>query len=392
MHSSVVSASVTASVAVVAVVGALLALPAVAGEVGGDAEQVVLTGVGAEANDVFVNWGNNPSAQLTIRDYAGVSVVGGPCVEASWAADMVECPPSMRPRVVLRLGAGDDEASSGNLNATGTTTVMYGGPGRDELQSGAGTDRLHGGPGNDTLVPDGDSPAPGDIVSGGPGVDLLDLRPVVASTLRASLDGVANDGRPGDRDNYRADIENINGSNVARNTLVGNARRNVLAGGDLGDVLVGGAGRDELDGRGGNDTLNALDGRGGDRISCGSGADVAYLDPGDVAARDCERRFHAARVQPLRALQQGRVVRMRLACPKAATGPCRGVVRLQRGKQTLLQRSYAVRAGRSAVVTLRTTARGRAVLRGSGRVKARLLVSARKAAVPAGRMVSVRRG
>ena len=389
MRSIVRSAS--ASVAGIAVVGALLALPAVASEVGGDTEQVVLTDVGGEANDVFVNWGNNPSATLSIRDYAGISVVSGPCVEASWA-DNIDCPTPTRPRVVLRLGAGDDTAQSGNLNAVGTTTVMYGGAGRDTLRSESGTDRLYGGPGNDTLYPDGSSPAPGDVVSGGAGVDLLDLRSVVASSLRASLDGVANDGRPGDRDNYLADIENIHGSHHARNTLVGNARRNVITGGDLGDVLIGGAGKDDLSGGGGNDTLNAVDGRGGDRVSCGSGADVAYLDAGDVVARDCERRFYAASAQQLRALQQGRVVRTRLACPKNATGPCRGVLRLQRGKHTLLQRSYAVRAGRSAVVDLQTTARGRAVLRGSGRVKARLLVSARKARVPAGRAVWVRRG
>src|SRR5690606_13568819 len=163
------------------------------------------------------------------------------------------------------------------------------------------------GPGNDTLYPDGASPAPGDVVSGGPGVDLLDLRLVLAPQLRASLDGVANDGRPGDRDNYLRDIENIHGSHYARNTLIGNARRNVISGGSLGDLLIGGAGKDDLSGGGGNDTINALDGRGGDRVSCGSGADVAYVDPGDVVARDCERRFYAARAQALRAAQQGRV-------------------------------------------------------------------------------------
>lgn len=365
------------------------AAPARAADVVGNDSTVTLTDAVGERNDVFVNWGNSATTSVTIRDYAGFGTVSGSCTPSSSWSDEVEC--AGRPVVTLQLGSDDDRASSGNLMAVGTTTVMHGGAGDDTLTSGAGADQLHGGPGNDILTPDGDDPQGGDVLTGGPGVDLLDLRPVVASELLASLDGVANDGRPGDGDNYGSDIENVNGSMVARNRLVGNNGRNVLVGGDLSDVLVGGGGKDDLDAGSGNDTLNALDGRGGDRVTCGAGADVVHADPGDVVAGDCEKRLLAGKVTALRHSRNGARVQAKVSCPKTTTGPCRGTVRLVKGKKTLLDRSYSVKRGKTKRVTLRTTKAGRKALRSKKKLKAELRVSSRTTMAPAGVRVTLRR-
>lgn len=381
------SAGLVAGCLAVALVGG--GVPAWAGDVTGNEDEVVLTDANGEVNDVFVNWGNSETTAVSIRDYAGFGTVAGTCASTTTWDDEVRC--TGRPLVTLHLGAGDDRAQSGNLMAPETATVMYGGEGNDVLSSDAGSDELHGGPGDDVLIPDGSSPGPGDVVSGGPGTDLLDLRPVLATELYASLDGVANDGRPADHDNYHADIENIAGSMQARNALVGNDGRNVLVGGDLADLLVGGGGKDNLDAGAGNDKVNALDGRGGDQVACGAGADVVHADAGDVVAQDCEKRFYAGKVTKLRHTRNGKQVRALVRCAKDATGPCRGTVRLQHGKKTLLDRTYVVKRGKAKRVTLRTSAAGRKALRGQKRLKVRLLVSSRKFAAPVGVRVQTRR-
>jgi len=61
----------------------------------------------------------------------------------------------------------------------------------------------------------------------------------------------------------------------------------VLWGADGNDTLAGGAGNDFLYGREGDDTLNADDAF-ADRVSCGSGADIANVDEFDTVGDDCE--------------------------------------------------------------------------------------------------------
>jgi hypothetical protein len=80
------------------------------------------------------------------------------------------------------------------------------------------------------------------------------------------------------------------------NTLMGTSRNDVLnglggndvlRGLDGNDVLRGGAGRDLLFGGAGNDVLYARDGE-RDRLDCGAGRDVAYVDKLDTVAH-CEQ-------------------------------------------------------------------------------------------------------
>jgi serralysin len=80
------------------------------------------------------------------------------------------------------------------------------------------------------------------------------------ASVNASLDGVANDGQTGERDNV-LNSENLIGGN-GNDTLVGNAGANVLRG-LLGD--------DRLFGRAGNDTLIGSEGT--DFADGGAGVD-----------------------------------------------------------------------------------------------------------------------
>jgi len=68
--------------------------------------------------------------------------------------------------------------------------------------------------------------------------------------------------------------------------LTGGAGADVLAGGDNNDVLEGRAGTDAFFGEGGDDTILAVD-HNAERISCGTGNDLARNDPIDIIA-ECE--------------------------------------------------------------------------------------------------------
>jgi len=71
--------------------------------------------------------------------------------------------------------------------------------------------------------------------------------------------------------------------------LNGGNGNDILDGGDGNDTLDGGAGVDDYFGDAGNDTIKALDGN-AERISCGSGVNMADNDPIDIIA-DCDGFF-----------------------------------------------------------------------------------------------------
>jgi len=209
------------------------------------------------------------------------------------------------------LGDGDDRAGFGN--STGVANDVFGGPGRDEVEygnvlsvsislddlandgpldeqgplpatlndnirsdveditggaaadiligsdsnnliiGGGDTDTIHGLGGDDTM--NGDSElsffAYTDLIDGGDGTDTVsyDER---NTPVNVSLDGVANDGAPGEADNV-INTENIIGGG-GNDTLTGNAAGNVIRGLSGDDTIAGGAGRDIIDGGGGTDT------------------------------------------------------------------------------------------------------------------------------------------
>ena len=156
---------------------------------------------------------------------------------------------------------------------------LYGGAGNDSLSSGGGGDTLHGDAGDDSLSGgDGDDWLDGgdgnDVLNGGAGGgDTAEYSNATSSVNVSLLTGTATGGLGNDT---LLNIEHVNGSFSASNTLTGNASSNQLTGGIDKDTLSGGAGDDTLLGDGGDDTLNG--GTGADSMSGGSGNDSYVVD------------------------------------------------------------------------------------------------------------------
>jgi hypothetical protein len=176
--------------------------------------------------------------------------------------------------VVFRGGAGNDRTFSDSSRIS-----AFGEAGDDDLMGGPGNDTLDGGEGDDTLTPVG----PGDTVIGGPGFDTARMG---SGGVTVTLDDVANDGKPGENQNIRSDVERVVGGPDA-DTLEGNAGPNTLEGGDGADTLNGLGGADTLIGGAGADIIRARDGV-ADTVSCGPGEDKVFADPADRIAPDCE--------------------------------------------------------------------------------------------------------
>src|SRR5262249_53070618 len=128
-------------------------------------------------------------------------------------------------------GAGDD-ALSGNaagnrLDGRAGNDCLGGGAGNDTLGGGVDTNMLKGGTGNDTAV--APSSVDGmDRFFGGAGVDTVSYAARLGA-VNVSLDGIANDGAPGEHDN-NIDVENAIGG-AGNDTLSGNTAVNKLTGG-----------------------------------------------------------------------------------------------------------------------------------------------------------------
>ncbi len=154
---------------------------------------------------------------------------------------------------------------SGNDILTGDDrgNLLFGGPGNDDLRGGFGDDILTGGSGADAL-------------NGGFGFDLADYSDRSAG-VTADLDGVADDGEPGEQDTIAADIEDLVGG-AGNDTLVGNGGENFLFGLGGNDSLDGGGGSDSASGGEGDDRISSRDGN-LDENDCGPGAgDHATID------------------------------------------------------------------------------------------------------------------
>ena len=97
------------------------------------------------------------------------------------------------------------------------------------LDGGTDDDLLTGGTGADSLT-------------GGGGSDYASYA-TRAGAVTADLDGLADDGAPGENDTIATDVETLIGGN-ANDTLTGNGNDNGLDGGPGADTLNGGAGND----------------------------------------------------------------------------------------------------------------------------------------------------
>jgi uncharacterized delta-60 repeat protein len=136
-----------------------------------------------------------------------------------------------------------------------------GGGGADTLVGGLGPDLLRGGDGHDRL----DGAGGADALHGGPGADTADYSGRT-DALDISLDGIANDGAAGEKDNVAADVETVLGGSGG-DRIVGSAGNNALYGNGGNDTLDGGLGADLVSGGDGGDTLLASETGAGGRVA-----------------------------------------------------------------------------------------------------------------------------
>ncbi len=170
---------------------------------------------------------------------------------------------------------------------TDASEVLPGTPGKDSIYGRAGDDVLLGNADEDEL--DGGPGA--DQLSGGPGRDAVSYE---GAGVDVTLDGVANDGAPGEGDNVLLDTEDAYGTD-GPDKLTGNALDNTLDGNGGNDQIVGGPGSDGLFGGDGDDNINSRDGS-PDNVECGPGNDVALIDARDRAI-ECESLGYVARTE-----------------------------------------------------------------------------------------------
>jgi hypothetical protein len=195
------------------------------------------TAAAGKANDVTVT---RDGEDLLVNDAGDTITPGDGCTAED--ANTVRC--GGITFMLLDLKDGNDEASNNTdvpaFPGEGEGGII-GGPGNDVLDGGTaedilvgdqGTDTLNGNDGDDHLV-EGLTSASTDVLdadtfNGGTGRDEVSYS---AATLgvNVDLDGNADDGRPGEIDNVRIDVEDITGGDAA-DDLVGNAGDNTLRG------------------------------------------------------------------------------------------------------------------------------------------------------------------
>ncbi len=174
-------------------------------------------------------------------------------------------------------GAGTDSATSAY-----DAYIIIGGAPEDDYGTrvDADVEKVLGSSGDDVFVV-GPSAAADTAISGRDGDDTVSFSRL-SSGVKASLDGVANDG-PSGRLALAGDLENLTGSS-GDDELTGNGGPNVLTGlegrdrllaQDGDDAVSGGEGDDDLDAGGGRDEL--FGGLGNDVLRGGDGSDsISY--------------------------------------------------------------------------------------------------------------------
>lgn len=169
----------------------------------------------------------------------------------------------------IDLGDGND-----TLSGSGSTALGIGG-----VFTPAGTLQVNGGNGDDTFL-EGAAKSPREIISGGPGNDVVDYS-LRKANLFVSLApaGVssADDGdfsSPAEADDIKDDVESIIGGS-GNDTLLGGDNNDVLFGGSGNDYLSGGLGDDMLIGGAGKDWFyDGTTANGADLFSGGPGVDT----------------------------------------------------------------------------------------------------------------------
>ena len=397
----------------------------------------------------------------------GVALVGGPGKDALFTGSGV--PAGI---TVTMIGGGGDDGLKDDtrdgrtvLRGGDGNDTLAGGPGaddvdgeggNDEVSGDAGADVVRGGAGNDTVAGDAYQDPSADVIDGGEGYDTIDewtqpsedYNPAIA----LSLDGAANDGRPGENDNVTG-FESITshasgtfiGSDAAEkitvwaniasgpSTVKGNGGDDTLTGWDYDDAMDGGAGNDRIEGgighdaitggpgkdvlfgEGdgnycgiyecklpfGNDTIDARDGE-ADQVDCGVGNDTAIVDALDTVA-NCEKvdvggggqtGGRADGLSVRTKAKRARLLAKGLPLTVACAGACKVSAKLTlKGTAAGAGRKTLIAAG-TAKLTVKLSRAGKRKLRGMRKASLKLTVAVTDAAgatAKLGRTVKVKR-
>jgi hypothetical protein len=157
-------------------------------------------------------------------------------------------------KVLFSVEAVTGSQADDQLIGSDADNVLDGGDGDDDLRGGVGDDLLRGGSDSDTLIGNADD----DFLLGNDGNDTAVAAAVVdgadffegsvgidtasyearATTVLVSLDNVANDGAPGEGDDVRNDVENVQGGSGNDTLASGNVpAQNVLSGNFGSDII-----------------------------------------------------------------------------------------------------------------------------------------------------------
>ncbi|MBA3756075.1 MAG: calcium-binding protein [Nitrosomonas sp.] len=233
---------------------------------GGDGDDILTGGLGNDFLDGG-KFGNDTASYSDATGAVTVNLLTGTATGAAGKDTLFE--------IENIFGSSYADTLTGGVNGN----QLYGGAGNDSLSGGDGFDTLHGDAGDDSLNGgNGDDWLDGgdgnDMLNGGAGGgDTADYSNAASSINVNLLTGIATGGLGSDT---LLNIEHVNGSFSASNTLTGNASSNQLTGGFNKDTLSGGAGDDTFLGFDGDDTLNG--GTGADSMDGGSGNDSYMVD------------------------------------------------------------------------------------------------------------------
>jgi Ca2+-binding RTX toxin-like protein len=247
-----------------------------------------------ETNQVHVSAASPGNDSLTIDDPgATIRILNAPGCDAAGSHAVCLVPDSYQ----FLLGAGNDSFRFDGYYSG----VLYpsGGAGDDvlRLEGADGSGAVDGGPGDDRLY----AVARTGLI-GGPGADVIDggidpdplhysLPPLAAYDedtrvrgVHVTLDGVANDGAPGEGDNVLAGVPDVTGTKFG-DVIEGSAADNAIYGLGGADEITGGDGSDKIHAGPGADVIELRDGF-HDEVDCDRGNDVANLDPWDSVGID----------------------------------------------------------------------------------------------------------
>jgi Ca2+-binding RTX toxin-like protein len=290
---------------------------------------------GTTSNSVTITM--SPDGKTVKLTDPGVLIVATPGTVCSGGNGVAFCRgPAGFDSGEVDAGDGDDRVSFAGAalvtylkGGAGNDTLVAGlgilGSGFNQLEGGDGDDTLLGGPGDDIL----EGGAGADDLIGGAGEDWVGYGEKTEASVSLTLDGVADDGTPGEGDNLHPDVEVIDamrpsasdtdpwpidppggdriiGSDGPTTVFTSNGPATIkgLGGDDTlyadGDSLIdGGPGNDHLHssngsatliGGAGDDFLDAWDQTQAqaDSLRCGGGNDRARADATDAVDAGCE--------------------------------------------------------------------------------------------------------